>query len=318
MPFTPRYSQPNPSDPYYSTYNRFQWLFISNQYGGNCTGYAYGRTNEIAGRSLYDEFRITASPGNGNQWIYNTWPEYTHTSGPINIQAGDILVWGGGTYGHVEVVESVSGSTLITSYSVYGSTYAESQVFANRTIQVPTWGSHMGTWIDNNGDSHYYTNPFIGYIHNPYADSPTPPPTPTTTLDIEIIPGSYTKTMSGSENFLDFAYSIRISGIPAGETVSGGNTFPGMYRVSNTGWSYSDYTVGGVTYRYATKQQTLRYDREHSYAYTTTKHMYFNITKSTGTIATDTPMYITVQPKIMTRILAALKAKRKRGLISVK
>ena len=100
--------------------------------------------------------------------------------------------------------------------------------------------------------------------------------------------------MSASQTYVDFTFNITITGIPAGATVSGGNTYPGLSRVYNTGWSYTNYTVGGTTYQRATKTQTLRYNREYSYAYSTTKHMYFNMSFSTGTISTDTPMYITV------------------------
>lgn len=302
MAFVPRYTKPDPSSVYYSTWNRFPWLNIA-PYGGNCPGYAYGRSNEIAGKSLYDEFIITEPPGHGKQWIYNTWPSYTHTSGAIDLKLGDILVWGGGTYGHVEVVEAINGNQITTSYSIWGPTYGTSREFGVRTITKPTWGSYLGIWIDNDGNSHDYTNTFIGYIHNPYAeDEPGPTPEPVEP-EISISPSSYTKTMGPEEDYVDFTFNIEIAGIPTGESVSGGNTYPGLSRVANTGWSYTSYVVDGVIYRRAIKSQTLRYERESNGEYSVTKHMYFNLTFSNGSIHTDTPMAINVEKKKLNGIL---------------
>lgn len=293
MAFTPRYTKPDPNSDYYSTYDRFYWLDVE-PYGGNCTGYAYGRFNECAGRSLYREFYITHSPADAKYWIYNTWPDQTYTSGTIDIHLGDILVWGSASgFGHVEVVEAINGNTITTSGSIWGSTYGTSMEFYTRTISYPSWNTSMGRIYHNDGGYTDYGNPFIGYIHNKYVE-PGPGPTPSENLDISISPSSYTVTMSASQTYVDFTFNITITGIPAGATVSGGNTYPGLSRVYNTGWSYTNYTVGGTTYQRATKTQTLRYNREHSYAYSTTKHMYFNLSFSTGTVSTDTPMYITV------------------------
>ena len=174
MSFTPRLTKPSQTDPYYSTYDRFYWMDIS-PYGGNCTGYAYGRFNECAERSLYNDFYITGYNGNtdAQYWIYNTWPDQTHTSGAIDIKLGDILVWGGSS-GHVEVVEEINGSALTLSYSSWATTYANSLEFGIRQISMPTWGSTMGTLSKNSGGSATYTNPFIGYIHNKYITPDTP------------------------------------------------------------------------------------------------------------------------------------------------
>lgn len=313
MAFTPRYTKPDPNDPYYSTYDRFYWLDVE-PYGGNCTGYAYGRFNEVAGRSLYSEFYITHSPADAKYWIYNTWPDQTYTSGTIDLHLGDILVWGSATgFGHVEVVEAINGNTITTSGSIWGSTYGSSMEFYTRTISYPSWNTAMGRIYHNDGGYTDYGNPFIGYIHNKYAE-PGPGPTPSENLEISISPSSYAVTMSATQDYVDFTFNITITGIPAGATVSGGNTYPGLSRVYNTGWSYTNYTVSGTTYQRATKTQTLRYNREHSYAYTTTKHMYFNLSFSTGTISTDTPMRISVQMKSsLTNILMIAARRRKKG-----
>lgn len=177
MPFTPRFTVPTDLSTWYSsnppdaTYNRFS------SYGniGNCTWYAYGRTAEIANRNIHDDFYITQAPGHGKDWIYNTWPDQTITSGSIDLQLGDILVWGGGTYGHVEVVEAISGTTITTSYSINGDTWADGMYFNTRVIAIPSWGSYLGRVDYNDGSYATLSNTFIGYIHNKYYD-PSPQP----------------------------------------------------------------------------------------------------------------------------------------------
>ena len=116
----------------------------------------------------------------------------------------------------------------------------------------------MGRIYHNDGGYTDYGNPFIGYIHNKYAE-PGPGPTPSENLEISISPSSYAVTMASTQDYVDFTFNITITGIPAGATVSGGNTYPGLSRVYNTGWSYTNYTVSGTTYQRATKTQTLRY-----------------------------------------------------------
>lgn len=295
MAFTPRYTKPDPNSAYYSTYDRFYWLDVE-PYGGNCTGYAYGRFNECAGRSLYSEFYITHSPADAKYWIYNTWPDQTYTSGTIDLHLGDILVWGSATgFGHVEVVEAINGSTITTSGSIWGSTYGTSMEFYTRTISYPSWNTAMGRIYHNDGSYTDYGNPFIGYIHNKYVE-PGPGPEPEEPT-IYISPSSYTKTMGAEEDYVDFPFTITIEGIPVGESASGGNTYPGLSRVANTGWSYSSYVVDGVIYQRATKSQTLRYTRESDGEYSVTKHMYFNLTFSNGSINSDTRMAINVEKK---------------------
>lgn len=182
MSFTPRTTQPTDLSTWYGSYNAYNRFTSYNV--GNCTWYAYGRTGEIAGENgtpnIYSDFRITAGDGSGKYWIYNTWPEYTYTSGSIDLQLGDILVYGSSDgYGHVEVVEAINATTITTSYSVYGDSWGDATYFNTRNISYPTWSSTMGTVINNNGVPHTYTNPFIGYIHNKYYTPGPEPPTPT-------------------------------------------------------------------------------------------------------------------------------------------
>lgn len=295
---------------------------------GNCTWYAMGRSAEISGRNLYSEFRGSYDAQNWNNiWIGHP----AQTSGAISYQLGDILIYAtsGGTAGHVEIVEAINGNTLTISYSAYSSYTPQSaygSFFGTRQRQKMSFGDTASDNSDpssaytrNNGQTYYMLNEYlIGIIHNPYVD-PTPPPTPTEDLTITISPSSYYRTMSSSQDYLDFSFTITISGIPDGESASGGNTYPNLTRVYNSGWTYTSYTVGGIPYRQAYKQQTLRYYRIGTSAYNTTEHMYFNLTFSNGSINTDTPMYITVQPKTPIKaILGWMANRRRRAVLEIK
>ena len=187
MTFTPRTTAPTDLSTWYGSYNA--WNHFSSYGRGNCTWYAYGRTSEIANRNLYNDFHNFGGNGDAKYWIINSWQDYTYTSGSIDIHLGDILIYGSaGGSGHVEVVEAISGNDVMTSYSVYGDTYGTATYFRNRTISMPTWSSTLGTVIDNDGNSHTWGNPFIGYIHNKYLDEPEPPTPPTPSIITRVLP----------------------------------------------------------------------------------------------------------------------------------
>ena len=274
-----------------------------------CTWYAYWRVQEGGGYTPPCWYSGSGSTGTGLYTNAKDWLD--HYRSPWEVKglnyspvAGDIIVFTG-TYGHVVVVEKVnSNNTLtITDYNLI----AGDEEFGRKTDY--TYGDTISGPV-------WTTGACVGALHYPSSTPPTPGPTET--LQITITPSSASGTMGSGSNFIDFSFGIAISGIPNGETVSGGNTYPGLNRVANSGWSYTDYVVDGQTYRTATKQQTLRYLREHNYYYTITKHMYFNITKSTGTISTDTPMYITVAKHLSIGAILGIVKRRRRGLISVK
>lgn len=316
MSFTPRYTQPTDFSTYYGSWNSYN-RFSSYGSEGNCTWYAYGRTGEIAGRNIYNDFYCTQPPGDGKDWIYNSWPSYTHTSGSIDLQPGDILVWGGGRHGHVEVVESISGNNITTSYSISGDTWAKSMFFNTRTISKPTWGSYLGTVEYNDGTSAYLTNTFIGYIHNKYVDvGPTPTDTPT----VSVSPSSANGVISSTDDYIDFSFTVTVSGIPENETASSGFSFSNCYRYQyTTGWNYTTYTSGGVTYQTATRSLIVRYDRQHDYAYTDTAYMYWNKTFSNGSVSSTTPMTITVLEKendidMLSALMQKMLSNRKRRI----
>lgn len=166
--FTPRLTQPTDLSTWYGSNN--SWNRFSSFNRGNCVWYSYGRMGECANKNIYDEFIITGGDGSGKYWVDNTWDEFTFTSGDIDIHLGDVLIYGGGTYGHVENVEKISGNKITTSYSIYGDTYAKSKYFGTREITIPSWNSNLGDVELNDGSHIYLTNKFIGYIHNPYVE----------------------------------------------------------------------------------------------------------------------------------------------------
>lgn len=314
MAFTPRTTAPTNLTTWYGSYNSWNRYSSFGNYG-NCTWYAYGRTGEIANRNIYSEFYITQSPGNGKDWIYNTWQNYTHTSGSINIQLGDILVWGGGRYGHVEVVEAISGNTLTTSYSISGETWAKSLYFGTRQISIPSWGSDLGYVEYNDGSSAYLTNYFIGYIHNPYVEGgggggDTP--------NVTVTPSSSAGTMTSSDSEIYFQFTVTVTGIPVNEDASNGFSFaPVGYcqrYAYTTNWIYTTYTSGGNTYRRGERSLIVVCYRRYDTAYTDTAYMYYNKTFSTGSVSSATPMYITAQAKDDTDsyLYAFIKGRMKR------
>lgn len=295
MSWTPRTTAPTYGTPPYDWNAETQ---------GQCTWYAYWRVQEGGGYTPPCWQTGSGSSGSGAYNNASTW--LSHYRDPWEVKStsytpvpGDIAVFStADPAGHVCVIESIvnSSTAMISDYNIR---LDESFWYRSWTI-----GGGIGS-----------TGVLIGYLHYP-SSGPTPP-TPTEELTISITPSSYNVTMSETEDFKDFTFTITISGIPAGQTVSGGNSFPGLSRIYNSGWSYTDYTVSGVGYRTAVKTQTLRYDREHSYAYTITKHMYFNLSFSTGTVNTDTPMYITVKAKIAYKMAAIISRRRKRGIFHV-
>ena len=303
----PRYQS---GPPYYNYNNSPQTV-----YNGNCTWWCYGRLLDTTGQQL--DTMMTGSIHDAKNWYANfTGTKSTNAS---NIKAGDIIVLSDANEGHVMFVEQVTASDVYISQSAWSSravwigyacrvtSYAKSDIYAGHSINM---------YKDIDSTAAYET--VVGVIHTG-TDDPTPPTPTTEDLEITISPTYYSVTMQPSEDFVDFTFAVAVSGIPAGQTISGGNTYPDLVRVYNTGWSYTDYVVNGVTYRRANKTQTLRYYRSGSGGYNTVKHMYFSYTFSTGTASTDTPMYITVKAKsIMKAIMGWASHKRRRAVYEIK
>lgn len=301
----------------------------------NCTTYAYGRVRENGLPRPVTAIRMA------NRWheVVNTdgdWTYYNYYAGMM-LYPGDILEWNAV---HVAVVET-QGTNPWVSASWYtgdhkkaeypdgsGEYDTRSTAVMGSTLQsvsdwmvanVPNRFYHYNTMVEENAlvDNGYDPKYVLRYEG---GTPPTPPPTPTTvTPTISIQPSSYNVTMNADEDYVDFTFTVTITGVPYGVTVSGGNTYPDLTRVRNTGWSYTTYYVDGVAYQQAFKQQTLRYDREAVTAYTTTKHMYYDFTFSNGSIHSDTPMTISVLARTYDNlnipiIWKLLKKKRKQGI----
>lgn len=317
MAFTPRLTAPTDLTTYYGSWNSYN-RFSSYGNEGNCTWYAYGRTGEIAGRNIYNEFYITQSPGNGKDWIYNTWPSYTHTSGSIDLHLGDILVWGGGTYGHVEVVEAISNNTITTSYSISGENWAKSRFFATRQISKPTWGSYLGYVEYNDGSTAYLTNTFIGYIHNKYAEDGPTPPTPTEEPSVTVYPSAYDSIMQATEDYIDFNFTVVVEGIPIDEDARGAISFSSNCHRSmyTSNWTYTEYVIDGVRYLTGRRSLIVKYNRLHDYAYYDTAYMYYRKTFSNGSVNSATRMGIQIDAKEtdddIISIIAYLLGRRKK------
>lgn len=282
-------------------------------YNGNCTWWCCGRLLDALGKHIEDY--IEGAP-NAKFWYRDFTGDKDVNAD--NIKAGDIIVLTNDGDGHVMFVEKVTAGTVYVSQSAW-STRSIWDGYACRVTSYDRTDIYAGNSIDmyKDIDAPFYSD-VVGVIHTG-TDDPTPPTPSTEDLEIAINPSSYSVTMGANEDFKDFTFAIAISGIPEGQTVSGGNTYPDLVRVYNTGWSYTNYVIDGVTYRRATKTQTLRYYRESPMNYSTVKHMYYNLSMSTGSISSDTPMYITVKAKRnIARLIKLLRDKRKRGRLYVK
>lgn len=324
--FTPRTGEYSPKSLHsYKTFTTYSWNHYAPETAGNCTWFAFGETSRIVQECKNDEsYNIQYSSGNEFMtygpnallWISNAhtkgaWstegdvrgnynPSSSSLAGTqINVQEGDILCyWASDGFGHVEIVERINGGYVYCS----GSKAAAQQpavFYYTRTVvlsQFKVGTRHYFSGLDAQGNTISWSNDYFqGVIHNPYVTGTTPTEVPQVTIS----PTYYNKTMSGSETYVDFTYSITVTGIPDGYSASGNTTYTGLTRISNgSGWQYTNYTIGGVTYRQATKTgMILRYTREHDYAYTTTKYLTYSCSYSTGSASASSRMNITVNAR---------------------
>lgn len=346
--FTPRTSEYYPKSIHaYKTFIEYAWNHYAPETDGNCTWFAFGETSRIVQECLADEsYNIQYTYGNefmsaGPSALY--WMQYTASKGAwstdgdargnynpsgsslygtqILISPGDILCyWSPDGFGHVEIAERVENGYIYCSGSK-ASVQQAAVLYYTRTVaasQFTVGRQHTFSGEAADGTIISWSNDYFqGVIHNPYvSETPTPG---TETPDVEISPSSYTKTMSSSETFLDFIFTITVTGIPVGESASSGTTYSGLTRRSNgSGWVYSTYTVNGVTYQRATKTgMILRYTREMNGSYSTTKYLIFDKTFSNGRAYFNTPIHINVNKHLdLISILTGFR-KRKRGRIDV-
>ena len=297
----------------------------------NCTTLCYGRALENGWPAP-----VTSIP-NGNKWhtVVNTaqgWSKISYTSG-MQLYAGDIVEWASEDPDHIPLPNHVAtieqdGTDPYQSSSWYTGDDGTGNSSRNTAIVGHNLQA-VSNWMVSNYPYRFYHYSTLSQenIQGGHNNQPryvlryqgAQPPTPSENPVITIVPTSYYRTMAATSDYLDFQFSITISGIPDGESASGGNTYPDLTRIYNSGWSYTSYVINGVTYRQAYKQQTLRYYRVGSSGYNTTKHMYFNLTFSNGSITSDTPMYITVKPKTpLKAILGWMACRGRRWTLEIK
>ena len=276
MSFTPRTNAPTGTA--LATY----WTSFT----GECVWYTIGRIREVAGTPTWDPNRAWPVTLSSIQQAKQIYPNADTANGWLQDggtpSLGAIACWTG-TDGHCMNVEAINGNQITLS----GYNFPNHHSFALLTYDLST--------ITSGGIPGL--GAFQGFVRNPYVTpGPTPPPTPSIIPEILIEPSAYDIIMRSDQDYVDMTFNIVISGIPQGESASSGNTYPGLSRVYNTGWSYTSYTgADGNTYQQATKTQTLRYERERLDPYTVIKHMYFDLDYPNGSIHTDTPMTITVE-----------------------
>ena len=121
MAYTPRTTRPNDGDPFWTktTYGGYNTQILGSPSGwsgsvlANCTGYVHGRWMELGNTS--SEYDL--SSGNANSY-------YGHADGYERGQEprlGAILCLGGGSYGHVAIVEEIfDNGDIMVSESNYG------------------------------------------------------------------------------------------------------------------------------------------------------------------------------------------------------
>ena len=306
----------------------------------NCTTYAYGRVKENGLPAPVTVIR------NANLWhtVVNTsagWDVLNYYDG-MYLYPGDILQWGDRekylagespqyrySAVHVAVVE-----TRGTSPSISGSWYTGDDGTADSDRTTAVMGNTLASvsnWMVSHYSNRFYHSTTIasesnraGHGYAPLyvlrhtggggGESPS----------VSVSPSSASATISGADNYVDFNFTVTVSGIPENEDASDGISFSeNCYRYAYTsGWEYTDYVVGGVTYRRGVRSLIVRYERQHEYAYTDTAYMYYIKAFTNGTVNHSTPMNITIEEGGSTDdlmlIISAYVNGKKKNKINVK
>lgn len=164
MSYTPRTSAPGSGDPYwtkttYGGYNQ-QILGSPSAWSGsvlaNCTGYVHGRWMELGGAT--SEYNLS----NGNANTY--WGHADGYERGQEPRLGAVLCLGGGSYGHVAIVEEIfDNGDIMVSESNYGRAVFE---YVRR---------YKSTGYKRSGGT---VGGFQGFIYHPNISPPTPPAPP--------------------------------------------------------------------------------------------------------------------------------------------
>lgn len=116
----PRLTAPDRDDPYYTTYSPFYMAGVGMP---NCTAYSWGRIAELKQVTSYQDAidRVHLCRGNARQWWDYTDDGYQRGQDPapgaVAVFEGIATNAAGKHYGHVMVVEEVSGDTVTLSGS---------------------------------------------------------------------------------------------------------------------------------------------------------------------------------------------------------
>lgn len=220
MAYTPRTTRPSDYDDRWTNY----------RYGGvnrcilgspqawsgsvlaNCTGYVHGRWMELG--NTYTEYNL--SFGNANTY-YGHSDSYARGSDP---QLGAILCLGGGSVGHVAIVEEIlSNGDIMCSESNYGSTVFEYVQRYKSTGYMRRGGSVGG---------------FQGFIYHPNINPPTPEPV----YNVTVIGGTATPSRGHKGDVLGLTATVPDGYKFVRWTVSGAGTITSPTLASTT------FTVG--------------------------------------------------------------------------
>lgn len=133
------------------------YFFADNPYsqGGygmpNCTAYAFGRAYEILGT------KPNLNMGNANSWwVYNQSTGF-YPSGATP-KLGAVICWGGGSDGHVAIVEAINGDTVTLSESTYSGIYFQNYTYTIGAEDSTSIGGfqgyiYIGDYIDAASDT---------------------------------------------------------------------------------------------------------------------------------------------------------------------
>ena len=169
MSYTTRTSAPSSGDPYWTktTYGGYntQILGSPRAWNGsvlaNCTGYVHGRWMELG--NVTSEYDL--SSGNANTY----WGHADGYERGQEPRLGAVLCLGGGSYGHVAIVEEIlDNGDIMVSESNYGRAVFE---YVRR---------YKSTGYKRSGGT---VGGFQGFIYHPDI-SPPEPPHPTYTLNV--------------------------------------------------------------------------------------------------------------------------------------
>ncbi|KNZ40823.1 CHAP domain-containing protein [Acetobacterium bakii] len=146
--FSARTTAPSPDNPNFFAQNPYS----QGGYGlPNCTAYAFGRAYEILGTTP------NLCMGNANSWwAYNQNSGY-YPSGSTP-KLGAVICWGGGSNGHVAIVEAINGDTVTLSESTYSGIFFQNYTYTIGAEDATSVGGfqgyiYIGDYVDATSDT---------------------------------------------------------------------------------------------------------------------------------------------------------------------